>query len=274
MDNELKLLTTRNFNGVEFNCYGADGSNDGDFWATREQIGQLLGYSNPAHAIKDIHARHTQRLNNFSTWRKMSQVEGSRTVTREILFYSFRGLLEICRYSNQPQADAVMDFLYNIADEIRQSGFYATPNAVEKILNDPDSFIRVLQEVKTLRSTNTELQKQVQNDRPKVIFAEAVVSSNDSILINELSKLIRQNGIDIGEKRFFVWMREHGYLCKVHGENWNLPTQRSMENGWFEIKKTVINDPSRGTLIRRTPKVTGKGQSYFINGFLSGKFRL
>lgn len=120
----MDLLTTRNFNGVEFNCYGADGSNDGDFWATREQIGQLLGYAEPTDAIKKIHKRNKERLNKFSRGDILSLVEGNRTVTRDVIVYSFRGLLEICRYSNQPAANAVIDFLWDVADDIRKHGMH------------------------------------------------------------------------------------------------------------------------------------------------------
>lgn len=119
----MELLTTRNFNGVALDCYKAENEDDG-FWATREQIGRLLEYKNPANAIKDIHNRNLDRLNKFSTQRILRQVEGERTVTREIIFYNFKGFLEICRFSNQPKANAVIDFAWNIMDEIRRTGSY------------------------------------------------------------------------------------------------------------------------------------------------------
>ena len=126
MTNELQLYTTKTYNGIEFDCYVEAGQQDtGDFWATRTQIGELLGYENPAHAIKDIHARNKERMDRFSRGRKLRQVEGDRTVTREVILYSFKGLLEICRYSNQPKADAIMDWLWEVADEIRRTGTYS-----------------------------------------------------------------------------------------------------------------------------------------------------
>ena len=138
----LHVLTTRNFNGVELKCYEAE--NADDFFATREQIGELLGYRNPRDAIKDIHNRNAARLNKFSTKRKLIQVEGSRAVTRDAIVYNFKGLLEICRYSNQPKADAVIDFLWDIADAIRKKGYYATPVTAEAIIANPLAFIDVL----------------------------------------------------------------------------------------------------------------------------------
>ncbi len=134
MNNELSIIATKNFNGVEFNCYKADGQDNGDFWATREQIGQLLGYENPNDAIRFIHNRHADRLNKFSTSFKLNGVEGNRTVTREVIVYNFKGLLEICRFSNQPKANAVMDFLWDIADEIRRNGFYVAPGKEKQAL--------------------------------------------------------------------------------------------------------------------------------------------
>ena len=265
----MELLMTQNFNGVNFNCYRAENESD-EFFATREQIGQLLGYLNPQDAIAKIHRRNRARLDKFSRAGQNVQTLGG---TQATTVYSFRGLLEICRYSNQPKADAVMDFLYDIADKIRKYGFYATPATAEKILNDPDTFIKILQEYKMLRYTNVALQKQLRDNRPKVVFADAVGASSDSILVNELSKILKQNGINIGQNRLFAWFRENGYLIKARGEHYNLPTQRSMDNGWFEIKKRFIGDPAQG-LIRSTTKVTGKGQMYFVNGFLEGKFKI
>lgn len=126
MITELELYTSKMYNGVEFDCYIEKGQSDnGDFWATREQIGRLLGYENPNDAIRFIHNRNKERLDRFSTPFKLTRVEGNREVTREVTVYSFKGLLEICRYSNQPKADAVMDWLWEVADEIRRTGSYS-----------------------------------------------------------------------------------------------------------------------------------------------------
>ena len=125
MMNDLVLLKTADFNGIGLDCYKGD--DESEFWATREQIGRLLGYKNPMHAIKDIHVRNKERLDKFSTGLILRQVEGNRTVTREIIVYNFKGLLEICRYSNQPKANAVIDFLWEIADDIRKHGMYLSP---------------------------------------------------------------------------------------------------------------------------------------------------
>ena len=121
MDKDLQIVKTSTFEDCRFDCY-QDGA--GEFWGTREQIGAMLGYADPNQAITNIHARNKDRLNKFSTTLKMRGVEGGREVEREVTVYNFKGLLEICRYSNQPKANAVMDFLWDVADEIRRTGAY------------------------------------------------------------------------------------------------------------------------------------------------------
>lgn len=143
---------------------------------------------------------------------------------------------------------------------------------VEEKWNSPEAIMaRALQlsnvKLKQLETTVTDLQKQVEQDKPKVLFADSVTASSSSILIGELAKLIKQNGVDIGQRRLFEWMRVNGYLIKRKGSEYNLPTQRSMEQGLMEIKETSVVHTGY-TTISKTPKVTGKGQVYFINLFL------
>ena len=131
--NELVLLRSTSFNNVELDCYVEPTQQDkGDFWATREQIGRLLEYENPEISIANIHNRHSERLCKFSTLTKLIRVEGGREVAREVTVYNFKGLLEICRYSNQPKANAVMDWLWEVADEIRKTGSYSTKPSDEE----------------------------------------------------------------------------------------------------------------------------------------------
>ncbi|GAB7568088.1 hypothetical protein MUSASHINO07_06380 [Gemella sp. Musashino-2025] len=112
------------------------------------------------------------------------------------------------------------------------------------------------------------LETAIEEQKPKVIFADAVNSSHTSILIGDLAKILKQNGISIGQKRLFAWLREKGYLIKRKGNDWNMPTQKSMELKLFEIKESTHNNPDGSIRITKTPKVTGKGQIYFINKFV------
>ena len=194
--------------------------------------------------------------------------------------YNFKGLLEICRYSNQSKANDVMDFLWEVADEIRQKGLYLSPQAKENFISNPDFIIKLCEEIKAERAKAAELQTQnnvlaaqVEADKPKVAFADAVDSSKTSILIGSLAKLISQNGIKIGPIKLFAWLREHGYLISCKGERWNFPKQAYIDR-LFDLKTTLIQNSDGTTKITHTTKVTGKGQIYFIDGFVSGKFKI
>lgn len=113
-----------------------------------------------------------------------------------------------------------------------------------------------------------ELAEQLEEQKPKVLFADSVETSKNSVLINELAKILKQNGYEIGQNRLFEKLRNEGYLIKQKGQNWNLPTQKAMDLGLFEVKKTVVNKPNGEVITKPTTKVTGKGQIYFVNKFL------
>lgn len=140
--------------------------------------------------------------------------------------------------------------------------------AVEKDWNSPEKVMA--RALKMADRTLNTLQAQIEQDKPKVLLAEAVAESEGCILISELAKLLKQNGVDTGEKRLFQWMRLNGYLCS-RGDNYNLPTQRAMDMKLFRIVKTPVRHTSGYTTMSHTPKVTGKGQVYFINLFLKSK---
>lgn len=144
---------------------------------------------------------------------------------------------------------------------------------LEKAWNTPEQvFARALKmaerKIDELKENNTALLEDVNRMKPKEIFADAVASSQTSILVGDLAKILKQNGVDIGQKRLFTWLREQGYLIKS-GSSRNMPTQKSMELGLFEVKETTINNPDGSIRVTKTTKVTGKGQQYFINKFLA-----
>ena len=138
---------------------------------------------------------------------------------------------------------------------------------VEKDFNSPEKIM-----ARALLMADQKVHKleaQIEADRPKVLFADAVSASKSSCLIGELAKILKQNGIDIGQNKLFQWLRSNGYLISRRGESWNQPTQKSMQLGLFELKKTNINHADGHTTVNTTTKVTGKGQQYFINKFLN-----
>lgn len=164
-------------------------------------------------------------------------------------------------------------FQAKIADEvipsIRKHGAYITSETVDRMIESPEFGIKLLTALKEEQAKRRELEQQAAEDAPKVLFADSVSASNTSILVFDLAKLLRQNGVDIGGNRLFAWMRENGYLVRRKGADYNMPTQKSMEMGLFEVKETVITHSDGHVTTNKTPKVTGKGQVYFINKFLA-----
>lgn len=159
-----------------------------------------------------------------------------------------------------------------VADEIipsiRKHGAYMTDQKAYDITHNPESLADLL-----LQAGEQLKQKEliIQDMKPKALFADAVAASNASILVFDLAKILRQNGVKMGGNRLFDWMCEKGYLIKRKGSDWNMPTQRSMEQGLFEIKESTHIHSDGHTVVTRTPKVTGKGQAYFVNKFLEEK---
>lgn len=171
--------------------------------------------------------------------------------------------------SKLPNAEAFTDWVTEeVLPTIRKTGGYVSDEKtfVDTYLPFADDGTKALfgQTLAALRQANAKIEQ----DKPKVLFADAVSASHTSILIGELAKLLRQNGIEIGQNRLFEWLRDSGYLIKRKGSDFNMPTQRAMEMGLFEIKETAIAHSDGHTTISRTPKVTGKGQSFFVNKFL------
>jgi len=224
---------------------------DGKIYFVASDIAKALGYMNTSKAIND----HCKGV----TKRYIPTNGGNQ----EMNIIPEGDIYRLAAKSELPGAEKFESWIFDeVLPTIRKHGMYAT----EELLNDPDLAIKAFTALKEERQKRLEAEQQIQLDKPKVLFAEAVEVSKSSILIGELAKILKQNGIEIGQNRLFAWMREEGYLCKS-GENYNLPSQYSMELGLFEIKKTTINNPDGSVRVTRTTKVTGKGQIYFVNKF-------
>lgn len=148
--------------------------------------------------------------------------------------------------------------------------------ALEKAWNTPEQVMaRALkladQTIDSLKIINNQLTLENNEMKPKALFADCVAASDSTILIGELAKILKANGVNIGQNRLFAWLRDNGYLIKRKGSDYNMPTQRSMDLGLFKIKETTINKPDDSGAIRKTVKVTGKGQTYFVNKFIESK---
>lgn len=167
--------------------------------------------------------------------------------------------------SNKPEAEEITEWVTgDVLPMIRKTGMYAT----DELLNNPDLAIKAFTRLKEEQDKRKQLEKQIEEQAPAVAFANSLSVSDDCILVRELSKILKQNGIDVGETRLFEWLRQNGYLISKVGSDWNLPTQKSMNLGLFVIKEGTRMSTTEGSKITKTPKVTGKGQQYFLNKFL------
>ena len=179
------------------------------------------------------------------------------------------GLYNVILLSRKPEAKKFKRWVtHEVLPAIRRHGAYVTPAKLEELTNDPDSWIKVLTALKEERTAKEQLQLQATENKPKVIFADAVSVSDGTILIGELAKILKGNGIEIGQNRLFEKLRQDGYLIKRKGTDYNAPTQKAMELGLFRVKETAITHSDGHVTISKTTKVTGKGQQYFINLFL------
>lgn len=189
---------------------------------------------------------------------------------REMWFLTEDGLYEVLMQSRKPIAKQFKKEVKHILKNIRKHGGHLTDQTIEQALLNPDVLIQLANNIKSEQEKRlaaeqavVEANQIIEQQKPKVLFAESVSASETSILVREFSKILKQNNIDFGEKRLFHWLRENGYLIKRLGSDYNSPTQRSMEMKLFEIKETPINR-SDGISIMRTSKITGKGQLYFL----------
>ena len=188
-----------------------------------------------------------------------------------LTFINEQNLYKVIMRSDKPQAEPFQDWVCGeVLPSIRKHGAYMTNDTLEKALASPDFLIQLATNLKEEQQKRIEAERKVTEAAPAVAFTKAVQSANSSCLIGELAKLIAQNGYSIGEKRLFAWMRDNGYLGK-HGERYNIPNQQYVEQGLFELKKGVRSGDNGVLHTTITPKVTGKGQVYFVNKFLGNK---
>lgn len=224
-----------------------------------KDVAEILGYSNTPKAIRDHVDEEDKTVNDLFT------VNGTKGV-----LINESGLYSLILSSKLPKAKEFKHWVTSeVLPSIRRHGAYMTADTIDKVLQDPDFGIRLLSELKSEREERHRLEAEAEKNQPKVLFADSVSASHTSILIGELAKLLKQNGVDTGQKRLFEWLRNNGYLIKRKGTDRNMPTQKSMEMGLFEVKETAISHSDGHTSVSKTTKVTGKGQVYFINKFLA-----
>lgn len=193
-----------------------------------------------------------------------SEVIDSLGRKQTAIFVNESNLYKVIFQSRKEAAERFTDWVTSeVLPSIRKNGGYIVG---QETMSDDELMARALQ---VAQNKILERDKQIETMKPKAIFADAVAASHTSILIGDLAKLISQNGVSIGQKRLFKWLRDNGYLIKREGSDRNMPTQRSMEMKMFEVKESTISNPDGSVRITRTPKVTGKGQQYFVNKLLA-----
>ena len=231
----------------------------GEPWFVGKDVAEQLGYKDTVNALKS----HVD--GDDKAWWQITTQFGTKDTT----IINESGLYSLVLSSKLPTAKQFKRWITSdVIPTIRKHGAYMTPETIEKVLLNPDTIINLASQLKSEREKRIALEGKVEEMKPAKIFAEAVATSSQSILIGELAKILKQNGVDMGQNRFFKWLRDHGYLIKRKGVDYNMPTQRSMELGLFEIKETAITHADGHISISKTPKVTGRGQQYFVNLFL------
>lgn len=245
------------FNNEEFGQIRTLTIND-EPWFVGKDVSEILGYSNPQKAIRDHIDAEDKTVNEMFT------VNGTKGI-----LINESGLYSLILSSKLPTAKRFKHWVTSeVLPTIRKTGGYVSNEDmfINTYLPFADEQTKIL--FKSTLETVKTLNSKIEADKPKVLFADAVETAQTSILIGDLAKLIKQNGVDIGQKRLFNWLRENGYLIKS-GNSKNMPTQKSMELKLFEVKERTVNNPDGSVHITKTTKVTGKGQSYFLNKFLA-----
>lgn len=221
-------------------------------------VAQALGYSNAPDALR----RHCKGIVKRDTL-----TSGG---TQSLSYIPEGDVYRLIVHSKLPSAEKFERWVFDdVLPTIRHTGGYVDNDElfINTYMPTLDGASRAM--FKATLSSLRKANEKIEEDKPKVLFAEAVDSSVNSILISDLAKLIKQNGVDVGQNRLYSWMRENGYLIKRRGSDYNSPTQKSMEAGWFEIKERTVTKPDGQIIVTKTPKVTGKGQQYFVNKFLA-----
>lgn len=225
--------------------------NDEPYFVGKD-VAEVLGYERADNAIRN-HIDKEDKL--------MHQISASGQ-NRNMTIINESGLYALIFGSKLESAQKFKRWVTSeVLPALRKTGQYQV-----KELSGQELMAKALIEAQSVLAAKD---KQIEQMKPKVVFADAVATSHTSILVGELAKILKQNGIDMGQKRLFAWLREKGYLIKRQGTDYNMPTQKAMELGLFEIKEGSYVNGSGVNITTKTPKITGKGQQYFINKFLA-----
>lgn len=244
MENGLQVFTNKQFGQVRTI------NHNGEPWFVAADVCKALEIANPSVAIDRIDEDERAKFNLGR--------QGEGYAVNE------PGLYSLVLGSRKPEAKAFKRWItHEVIPAIRRHGVYAAPDTLEQMLKDPDSMIKILQTLKEERAARLDAEEKNRANAPKVLFADSVAQAENEILIGELAKLLRQNGVETGQNRLYDQLRRDGFIMK----NSTIPTQRAMELGIFRVIERSITQPNGTTRVTKTTKVTGKGQIYFVNRY-------
>lgn len=247
MNNELKIFENNQFGKVRVRVI------NNEPWFVAKDVCEALALTNTTMAINRLDEDEVTKLNLGS-------------LSGETNFINESGLYSLVLASRKHEAKQFKRWItHDVIPTIRKHGAYLTEDKIEEVLLNPDTIIKLAMDLKEEKKKRLQLQETVEVNKPKVLFADSVETSKTSILVGELAKIMKQNGCEIGQNRLFQWLRKNNYLISRKGTDYNMPTQKSMNLGLFEIKETSITHADGHVTVNKTPKVTGKGQIYFVN---------
>ena len=249
--NEIKIFENEQFGKIRTI------NQDGDPWFVAADVCRALEIQNSRDALS--------RLDSDEKGVALTDTLGGK---QEMATVNEPGLYSLVLGSRKPEARQFKRWItHEVIPAIRKHGMYATPETAEQILNDPDFLIKTLETLKQERAARIQAEETNRLNAPKVLFADCVAQAETDILIGELAKLLKQNGMEVGQNRLFERLRKEGFIMK----NSTMPTQRAMEMGLFRVIERSITQPNGTTRITQTTKVTGKGQQYFVNRYIGGE---
>ena len=254
-NNELKIFSYKN-NEVRTTI------KDGEIWWVLKDVCEILVLSEPHRVASRLEKDERTQMTVIDNLGRPQ----STTLVNE------PGLYKVIFRSDKPEAKKFMHWVsHEVLPSIRKHGAYITSAKMEELMNDPDTWVKLIRTLQQERREKELLQNKIDKDKPKVIFCDAVSASDSDILVTEMAKILRGNGIDIGEHRLFKRLRNEGFLIRRKGCDKNIPTQRSMNLGLFKITETAITHSDGHVTIAKTSKITGKCQVYFTKYFLAHK---
>ena len=248
--NAIKIFENPSFGQVRTVMQGTDP------WFVAADVCRALEIGNPTDVLNRLDADE----------RTLVSIEGASNGL-PVNAVNEPGLYSLVLGSRKPEARAFKRWItHEVIPDIRRHGMYANEATLDRLMNDPDSLIAALQHYRDEKQKRIALEVKMEQDAPKVLFADSVEASHQSILIGELAKLMKQNGVDVGQNRLFEQLRRDRFLC-ISGDRRNMPTQKAMEMKLFEVKERTINNPDGSVRLTLTTKVSGKGQIYFMNRY-------